>query len=71
MPASGRPALRHDDHPVEPLSQEVHPPIDLAQPALAIDVLGVLGAITLGRGLGNSERHRRALDAPQVIEFGT
>src|SRR5690606_21730419 len=48
-----------DDQLVEALRQEAHPTIDLAQPALAIDVLGVLGAVALRRGIRDFLRHAR------------
>ena len=37
---------------IQALGQVAHAPIDLAQFLLAIDVFGVLGAVTLGRGRG-------------------
>ena len=43
-----------DDHrALEDLAQEAHAPIDLTQALLAVDVLGVLGAIALGRGVAS------------------
>ena len=55
----------HDLELVEALGQELDAPVDLAQPLLAVDVLGVLGAIALGRGRGDLARDARPLDAQQ------
>ena len=58
-----------DGHAVEPLAQEAHAPIDLAQALLAVGVLGVFGAIALRRRLGDRHGDPRALVTPQLIEF--
>src|SRR5690606_34810232 len=43
--------------------------IDLAEPALAVDVLRVLAAISESCGIGDLLRHPRPLDRPQVIQL--
>ena len=58
--------LIDDDHAVEALTQEAHAAVDLTQPALAIGVFGVLGAIALGRRIGDRLRHQRPLVPPQL-----
>jgi hypothetical protein len=55
---------------VQAFTKKPESPVDFAQPALAIDVLGVLGSIALSRGFGYCARDGRALDAPQMIELG-
>jgi hypothetical protein len=51
------------------LGQELDAPIDLTQSLLAVDVLGVLGAIALGGGRRYLARHARPLDAQELHEF--
>jgi hypothetical protein len=58
-----------DDHVFEPLRQEPHPPIDLAQALLAVDVLGVLAAVAHRRRIGHVLRDARTLLQPQLIEL--
>src|SRR5579864_1828152 len=58
-------------HSIETPPQVAHPPVDLAQPALAIGVFGILRPVALsGRG-GDRGRDARPLVAPQLIEFRT
>ncbi len=66
----GHLAGAHDAHLVEALAQKSHAPIDLAQPLLAIDVLGVLRAVAEGRGVGDLLRDSGSLDGPQLLELG-
>src|SRR5262249_51305365 len=63
--------LADDDHLIQPLGQEAHAAVDLAQAALAVDVLGVLRAIALRRGIGDFLRHAWTFDSPQLIELRT
>ena len=62
--------MRDDDHAVEATAQEAHPPVDFAQPALPINVLGVFGSIALGGRFGDRLCHGGPLDAPKLVEFG-
>src|SRR5437868_1955206 len=50
--------------------QEPQSAIDLAQPALAVDVLGVLAAVALRRSIGDLLGDPRALFGPQLVELG-
>src|SRR5690606_5807189 len=61
--------LVHDDHAIQALAEIAYPPVDLAQPLLAVGVFGVLGAVALGCGLGHGSRHLRPLHLPQVGEL--
>ena len=58
------------DHAVQPAAQEAHARVDLAQPLLAVGVLGVLGAIALGCGGADRRGDLRTLDAPELVQFG-
>jgi hypothetical protein len=58
-----------DDHSVQPLAQESHAPVDLAEPALAVDIFRVLRAIALRRGLRHRLRDARALYFPQLVQL--
>src|SRR5690606_23886435 len=60
--------LDHREH-VEPLREELHAPIDLAELLLAVDVLGVFGAIAFRRRVRHALHDPRALHHPQVIEL--
>ena len=62
--------LGHHLELVEPLREEVHAPVDLAQPLLAVDVLGVLRAIPQRRRVRDLPRHARPLDLPEPLELG-
>src|SRR6202007_1384430 len=46
------------------------PAVDLTQPALAVDVLGVLAAVALRGGICDFLRDPWALDRPQLLELG-
>src|SRR5690606_10245027 len=59
----------HHHEPVEALAQVAHAAVDLAQLLLAVDVFGILRAVTLGRGFGHGAGHLRAMDAPEVVEL--
>src|SRR6185295_4468465 len=59
----------YDHGRVEPLREKAHPAIDLAQPLLPVDVLRVLGAVPLRRGLRHLAHHLRALDAHQAMQL--
>jgi hypothetical protein len=59
----------HDDRTIETLGEQLHAPIDLAQALLAVDILGILGAIALGGSLGHLAHHLGALDAHQPLQL--
>jgi hypothetical protein len=65
-----RAAGRIDDlRQIEAPGQEADAPVDLAQPPLAIDVVGVFRAVAVaGRPLHDAD-HLRPLDAQQMIEL--
>ena len=67
--AVGGGRVAHHRQLVEALAEKAHPRVDLAQPLLAVDVLGVLGAIAQRRGVGDLLGHARALLVPQAIEL--
>src|SRR5690606_4262016 len=55
---------------LEPLAQVAHAAVDLPELLLAVGVLGILGAVALGRGRGQGLDHFRALHPPQLVELG-
>src|SRR5690606_21331125 len=59
----------HDGHAVEPLAEKADAPVDLRELLLAVDVLGVLRAVALRRGLRDGTRDGRALAAPKLVEL--
>src|SRR5690606_14766845 len=63
-------ARRHHDQLVEAPGELLDAAVDLAQPLLAVDVLGVLGAVAVGGGLRDLARDARSLLAPQPLELG-
>src|SRR5205814_4937383 len=63
-------ALVHDAQRLEALAEVAHAPVDLAELLLAVDVLGVLGAVALGgRGAQGLHDFRPAM-LPKVVELG-
>jgi hypothetical protein len=56
-------------HVVEALAEEAHAAIDLAQLALAVDVLGVLRAVSLGGGVGQEADHLGPLLEVQELQL--
>ena len=65
----GAPASRgfrvHHFRAVDALGQEANPPIDLAQPSLAVLIVRVFAAIAVGRRPGHHLRHRRPFPGEQ------
>ncbi len=61
--------LVHDHHSIQALTQKANAPVDFAQAAFAVRVLGVLGTITLGCGFGDRLRHFRTLHAPECVQL--
>ena len=59
----------HDLEFVQALGQELDAPVDLTQPLLAVDVLGVLRAIALGGGRGDLAGDARPLDAQELHQL--
>src|SRR5258706_1307550 len=57
----------HDLGRLEALDEKAHAAVDLAQPALAIDVVGVLRAVAQGCRPGHGLHHLGALDVEQVL----
>jgi hypothetical protein len=66
--ALGRHIGDHRQH-VDTLGEELDALVDLAQLLLAVDVLGVLGAIALRRRVGDALDHTRTLHAQEAVEL--
>jgi hypothetical protein len=58
-----------NDNMLQPFFQMVDAGINLAELFLSIDVLGILGPVSLGCSGGKSGRHFRTFDPPEVFEF--
>ena len=43
MVSQGTVAVLHHGQRIEAFDEKAHPPVDLAQPLLAVDILGILG----------------------------
>src|SRR5205085_1393628 len=54
---------------IEPPNQETDTPIDFAQPLLAVDVVGVFGAVAVARRPCNGRDKLRTLVVRQTIEL--
>ena len=65
-----RPVELHDFRAFQALDEEAHPPVDLAQAFLAVDVVGVLRAIAERRGPRHGLHHLGALDLDQAAQLG-
>jgi hypothetical protein len=68
--AASRDFRIHDFGGVDSPCQEADPAIDLAQPPLAVLIVGVLAAIAVARGPGHHLRHRPAFtheQEPQLV----
>src|SRR5580658_807073 len=55
----------HHFRGIDSLPKKANPPIDLAQPPLAVLIVGVFTAITVARGPGHHLRHRWAFPGEQ------
>jgi hypothetical protein len=66
-PARVRGRLIDDPHAVEAFTQKPNAAIDFGQLALAIDVLGILGTVSLRSSFGHGARDFRPLGSPQVV----
>jgi hypothetical protein len=56
------PGAVHHFGVLEPLDEEAHAPVDLAQALLAVDVVAVLGAVAVRRRPRDRLHHLGALD---------
>jgi hypothetical protein len=54
---------------IEAPGQEADAPVDLAQPPLAIEVIGVLRAVAVAGSPLHDADHLRPLDAQQLLQF--
>src|SRR5882724_9380140 len=61
------PGSAHDLRRLETLDEKAHAAVDLAQPALAVDVVGVLRPVAQRRGPGDGLHHLGALDFEQPL----
>src|SRR5690606_6079119 len=52
------------------LGEKTHAAVDLAQHFLAVDVLGVFGAVTEGCGLAHRLGNLRPAHMPQLMQLG-